>query len=123
MSGGAVIPADQEAISLVRSLPHGAVPAALGAARKMGRTRRQPLPGPHPWRDAGGLDHVVLVGDRGMIAEARITEDIKPAGLDWITALRALAIRSLVDGGAFQMSLFDDRDMATIASPDSRASA
>jgi transposase len=36
-----------------------------------------------------GLDHVVLVGDRGMITEARIAEDIKPAGLDWITALRA----------------------------------
>jgi hypothetical protein len=35
---------------------------------------------------------VVLVGDRGMITEARITEDIKPAGLGWITALRAPAI-------------------------------
>jgi hypothetical protein len=65
-----------------------------------------------------GLGHVVLVGDRGMITEARITEDIKPAGLDWITALRAPAIRSLLDGGAFQMSLFDDRDMAAITSPD-----
>ena len=64
------------------------------------------------------LDHVVLVGDRGMITEARITEDIKPAGLDWITALRAPAIRGLLDGGAFQMSLFDDRDMAAITSPD-----
>ncbi len=65
-----------------------------------------------------GLDHVVLVGDRGMITQARITQDIKPAGLDWITALRAPAIRGLIDGGAFQMSLFDDRDMAAITSPD-----
>jgi hypothetical protein len=65
-----------------------------------------------------GLDHVVLVGDRGMITEARITEDIKPAGLDWITALRAPAIRGLLEGGAFQMSLFDERDMAAITSPD-----
>ena len=65
-----------------------------------------------------GLDHVVLVGDRGMITEARIAEDIKPAGLDWITALRAPAIRGLLEGGAFQMSLFDDRDMAAITSPD-----
>ena len=65
-----------------------------------------------------GLDHVVLVGDRGMITEARIAEDIKPAGLDWITALRAPAIRGLIEGGAFQMSLFDDRDMAAITSPD-----
>ena len=53
-----------------------------------------------------------------MITEARITEDIKPAGLDWITALRAPAIRGLLGGGAFQMSLFDDRDMAAITSPD-----
>ena len=65
-----------------------------------------------------GLAHVVLVGDRGMITEARIAEDIKPAGLDWITALRAPAIRGLLEGGAFQMSLFDDRDMAAITSPD-----
>ena len=65
-----------------------------------------------------GLDHVVLVGDRGMITEARIAEDIKPAGLDWITALRAPAIRGLIEVGAFQMSLFDDRDMAAITSPD-----
>jgi Transposase DDE domain len=64
-----------------------------------------------------GLDHVVLVGDRGMITEARIAEDIKPAGLDWITALRAPAIRGLLEGGSFQMSLFDDRDMAAITAP------
>ncbi len=64
------------------------------------------------------LDHVVLVGDRGMITQARISEDIKPAGLDWITALRAPAIKALLDGGALQMSLFDDRDMAGITSPE-----
>src|SRR5947209_3794846 len=65
-----------------------------------------------------GLDHVVLVGDRGMITQARISEDIKSAGLDWITALRAPAIRALLKGGALQMSLFDDRDMAGITSPE-----
>src|ERR1700751_5091979 len=64
------------------------------------------------------LDHVVLVGDRGMITQARISEDIKAAGLDWITALRAPAIKALLDGGALQMSLFDDRDMAGIPSPE-----
>jgi hypothetical protein len=64
------------------------------------------------------LDHVVLVGDRGMITQARLTEDIKAAGLDWITALRAPAIQALVKGGALQLSLFDQRDMAAITSPD-----
>lgn len=65
-----------------------------------------------------GLDHVVLVGDRGMITEARITEDIKTAGIDWITALRGPAIKELVKGGSIQLSLFDQRDMAAITSPD-----
>ena len=64
------------------------------------------------------LAHVVLVGDRGMITQARIDAEIAPAGLDWITALRAPAIRELADAGALQMSLFDDRDMAAITSPD-----
>jgi hypothetical protein len=64
------------------------------------------------------LDHVVLVGDRGMITQARITEDLSKAGVDWITALRAPAIKALRDAGALQMSLFDERDMASITSPD-----
>jgi transposase len=64
------------------------------------------------------LDHVVMVGDRGMITQARITEDIASAGLDWITALRAPAIRALLDSGALQLSLFDQRDMASITAPD-----
>ena len=64
------------------------------------------------------LNHVVLVGDRGMITEARIDEDLRPAGLDWITALRAPALQGLVGGGYLQMSLFDERDMAAITSPD-----
>jgi transposase len=64
------------------------------------------------------LERVVLVGDRGMITTARLEEAVKPAGLDWITALRAPAIRSLVDAGALQLSLFDDRDLAEIAAPD-----
>src|SRR6201997_2897712 len=65
-----------------------------------------------------GLEHVVLVGDRGMITEARINETIKPAGLNFITALRAPAIRSLAEAGTIQLSLFDERDLAEISSPD-----
>src|ERR1700761_424460 len=65
-----------------------------------------------------GLTHVVLVGDRGMITEARITEDVKTAGLDWITALRGPAIKDLLNSGALQLTLFDQRDMASITAPD-----
>jgi transposase len=64
------------------------------------------------------LDRVVLVGDRGMITEARIRETVKPADLDFITALRAPAIRNLVEAGELQLSLFDDRDLAEITSLD-----
>ena len=63
------------------------------------------------------LDHVVLVGDRGMITQARITE-VRAAGLDWITALRAPAIKALMQSGVLQLSLFDERDIASITAPD-----
>jgi transposase len=65
-----------------------------------------------------GLSHVVLVGDRGMITEARISEDVKSTGLDWITALRAPAIKDLLSSGTLQLTLFDTRDMASITAPD-----
>ena len=61
-----------------------------------------------------GLSRVVLVGDRGMLTDARIREEVKPAGLDWISALRAPAIRELVESGAVQMSLFDQMDLVEI---------
>src|SRR5512132_224140 len=65
-----------------------------------------------------GLKRVVLLGDRGMITSARIEEELKPAGLDWITALRAPAVQALADeGGPLQLSLFDEKDMAEISSP------
>jgi hypothetical protein len=64
------------------------------------------------------LRHVVMVGDRGMLTAARIEQTLRPAGLDWITALRAPAIQQLADDGHLQFSLFDTRDMAEISSPD-----
>ncbi len=64
------------------------------------------------------LERVVLIGDRGMITEARIEQTVKPAGLNFITALRAPTIRSLAEAGTIQLSLFDQRDLAEIASPD-----
>src|SRR5438309_1356204 len=201
LKGGTVIPKDQDAITIIRSLPHGHVDAALGTARKIGLDR---LLGPdgNRCRDLilalvvsrildpssklgaaralspdtatsslgeqlalgvvdedelySALDWLAVrqpaieatlakrhftggtlvlydvsssylegrccplaqFGYRGMITQARICEDIKSAGLDWITALRAPAIKALLDGGALQMSLFDDRDMAGITSPE-----
>jgi transposase len=64
------------------------------------------------------FERVVLIGDRGMITQTRLEQTIKPAGLDFITALRAQAIRKLVEAGELQPTLFDDRDLAEICSPD-----
>src|SRR6266478_6039493 len=65
------------------------------------------------------LQRVVMVGDRGLLTRARIEQTLRPAGLDWITALRAPAIKQLAAaGGPLQPSLFDDRDIAEITSPD-----
>jgi Transposase DDE domain len=69
-------------------------------------------------KDRFGLTRVVLVGDRGMLTAARLREDVAPAHLDWITALRAPQVKKLVRGGDLQLSLFDIQDLAEITSPD-----
>jgi transposase len=70
-------------------------------------------------KDRFAISRMVLVGDRGMITSARIRDDLKPAGLDWITCLRAPAIQALAQAeGPLQWSLFDERDLAEISAPD-----
>ncbi len=43
-----------------------------------------------------GIESIALVGDRGMLTTARLREDLSPAGLAWISALRTGAIRKLM---------------------------
>ncbi len=69
-------------------------------------------------KDRFGLTRVVLVGDRGMLTAARLREDVAPAALDWITALRAPQVKALVRDGDLQLTLFDQIDLAEITSPD-----
>jgi hypothetical protein len=69
-------------------------------------------------KDRFGIAKVVLVGDRGMLTAARLREDVRPAHLDWITALRAPQVKALVRGGDLQLTLFDQTDLAEISSPD-----
>jgi hypothetical protein len=69
-------------------------------------------------KDRFAITRVILVGDRGMLTAARLREDVGPAGLDWITALRAPQVKKLVRDGALQLSLFDVQDLAEITSPD-----
>ena len=66
-----------------------------------------------------GVSRVVIVGDRGMITDARLRDDLRcEPGIDWITALRAPAIRKLVQNDSLQLSLFDEKDLAEISDPD-----
>jgi len=69
-------------------------------------------------KDRFGIGRVVLVGDRGMLTAARLREDVAPAQLDWITALRASQVKKLVRGGDLQLTVFDTQDLAEITSPD-----
>ena len=69
-------------------------------------------------RDRFGLTGFTLVGDRGMLTSARIERLRQIGGIDWVSALRAPAIRRLVTEGVLQLSLFDERDLVEISSPD-----
>lgn len=65
-----------------------------------------------------GIEHIVAVGDRGMITSARIDEDLRPEKLDWITSLRAPDIQKLCEEKIVQTSMFDRTDLVEVASAD-----
>jgi len=69
-------------------------------------------------RERFGLPHVVLVGDRGMLTQARIDELKNHPGLGWISALRSGSIRELMKQGYLQPSLFDRQNLVEIRSPE-----
>jgi hypothetical protein len=64
-----------------------------------------------------GITEVVWVSDRGMLTERQVERLRGVAGMSWITALRAPAIRGLVEQGAIQLSLFDEPNLAEIEDP------
>ncbi len=67
-------------------------------------------------RQRFALERIILVGDRGMLTEKRIEQDLRPhEGLEWITALRAPQIQKLVREGAVQLSFFDEQDLAEVS--------
>ena len=70
-------------------------------------------------RERFQLERIVLVGDRGMLTQKRIEQDLRPHdGLEWITALRSPQIQKLASDGVLQLSLFDERDLAEVEHPD-----
>jgi hypothetical protein len=67
-------------------------------------------------RERFGIEQVVFVGDRGMITQAH-AQTLKEQGVDFISALKSVQIRSLVNSGDLQLSLFDQVNLAEISSP------
>jgi hypothetical protein len=64
-----------------------------------------------------GIEHLAWVGDRGMLTSARIEQVLKPAGMDWVSSLRAPQIAQLAEEhGPFQPSLFDERNLLELTS-------
>jgi hypothetical protein len=67
-------------------------------------------------RERFHLERIILVGDRGMLTEKRIEQDLRPhEGLEWVTALRAPQIQKLISQGAVQLSFFDEQDLAEVS--------
>lgn len=75
------------------------------------------LPQADKLRRQFGLEHMVLVGDRGMISSASI-EQLRADRFGWISALKSGQIRSLLSDGALQMDLFDERNLFELQHPD-----
>lgn len=76
------------------------------------------LPAVQQVRQRFGVSQVVMVGDRGMVSQKAIDELRGQGGIDWITALKSVSIRSLVEQGHLQLGLFDQRNLAEITSPE-----
>src|SRR5450759_2077256 len=69
-------------------------------------------------REDFGIEQLVMVGDRGMISSKAIEELRETEGIAWITALRSVSIRVLVEQGHLQLGLFDHRNLLELSSPD-----
>ncbi len=69
-------------------------------------------------REDFGIEQFVLVGDRGMISSKAIAELRENDGIGWITALKSVSIRALVEQGQLQLGLFDERNLVELSSPE-----
>ena len=69
-------------------------------------------------REDFGIEQLVMVGDRGMISSKAIEELRETEGIAWITALKSVSIRALIEQGQLQLGLFDDRNLIELISPD-----
>lgn len=76
------------------------------------------MPAVRKLREDFGIERMVMVGDRGMVSQKAIDEMREADGIGWITALKSVSIRALVEQGQLQMGLFDNRNLLEITSPE-----
>jgi hypothetical protein len=143
LRGDQLVPAG-EGVAIEQALPHGHVLAALETARRIGLDRLLPRQGPQRRRDlalalivarllepaaklatARALDPATASHSLGtVLGLGRVTAKDTYSALDWLGRQpdrieAALARRHLATaGGPLQLSLFDERDLAEITSPD-----
>jgi transposase len=97
----------------------GGCPVAVSVYEGNTNDAKTLLPQVKQLREEFGLERLVLVGDRGMISQKAIEEELKHhEGLAWITALKSGQIRTLVEGGTLQLGLFDERSLFEVSHPD-----
>ncbi|MDO8813684.1 MAG: IS1634 family transposase [Gallionella sp.] len=65
-----------------------------------------------------GIERMVMVGDRGMISQKAIDQMRDTDGIGWITALKSVSIRALIEQGQLQLGLFDECNLFELSSPD-----
>ena len=76
------------------------------------------LPEVQRLRTAFGIEHLVMIGDRGMISQKAIDAMRENEGVDWITALKSGSIRALIEQRQLQLGLFDERNLFEFSAPD-----
>jgi transposase len=96
----------------------GGVPIAVSVFKGNTGDTKTLLPQIDKVRQQFGLERFVLVGDRGMITQKQVDALREVEGVDWIAALRPEAIKKLLDSGALQMDLFDQRNLFELTHPD-----
>jgi transposase len=96
----------------------GGVPIAVSVFKGNTGDTKTLLPQIDKVRQQFGLERFVLVGDRGMISQKQVDALREVEGVDWIAALRPEAIKKLLDSGALQMDLFDQRNLFELTHPD-----
>jgi len=94
------------------------IPVAVSIFKGNSGDPKTLMPQVDKMRESFGIERFVLVGDRGMITQKQVDALREIEDVDWLTALRPGAIRKLVESGAIQMNLFDERNLFELEHPD-----